>query len=164
MEDKDHDQTTETGLSDELVSEIQYVYATTGQRFLNFFIDFLLLRFGLSLLTGIGVLIIIGSINPEFVQDLIDNPRGMKTFIVEYLIGIVNFLLYYTICEKAFRGYTLGKLISGTRAIRTDGGELTLKDAFLRSLSRIVPFEALSGFSGHPWHDTWTNTMVVKAR
>jgi len=67
------------------------------------------------------------------------------------------------VCEKAFKGRTLGKVISGTRAIRNDGGELTLKDALLRSLSRLVPFEVFSGF-GTPWHDSWTNTQVIKAR
>ena len=43
-------------------------------------------------------------------------------------------------------------------------GELTFKDALLRSLSRCVPFEVLSGFSTLTWHDSWTGTMVVKAR
>ena len=164
MEETNYNQPADSGLSAELISDFQYEYASTGQRFLNFFIDFLLLRFGLSLLTGIGVLIILGLIAPEFMQGLIDNPRSFGTFLVEYLIITINTLLYYTICEKAFRGYTLGKLITGTRAIRIDGGELTFKDAFLRSLSRVVPFEVLSGFGGHPWHDTWTNTMVIKTR
>ncbi len=63
-----------------------------------------------------------------------------------YILVLLNYLLYYTVCEKAFKGYTLGKLVSGTRAIRDDGGELTLKDAFLRSASRLVPLEFLSGF------------------
>jgi uncharacterized RDD family membrane protein YckC len=41
------------------------------------------------------------------------------------MIIIVNYLVYYTLCEKLFRGQTLGKLITGTRAIRTDGEKLT---------------------------------------
>ena len=81
-----------------------------------------------------------------------------------YIVGIFNYIIYYTICEKAFRGYTLGKLLSGTRAIRNDGAELTFKDAILRSLSRIVPFEVLSALAGRPWHDSWTDTTVVKTR
>jgi len=27
-----------------------------------------------------------------------------------------------------------------------------------------VPLEALSAFGGHPWHDRWTKTRVVKTR
>jgi hypothetical protein len=40
---------------------------------------------------------------------------------------------------------------------------LTFKDALLRSLCRLIPFEVFSGF-GVPWHDSLTNTMVVKKR
>jgi hypothetical protein len=59
----------------------------------------------------------------------------------------------------------LGKLITGTRAIREDGVELNFKDAFLRSLSRLVPFEPFSIWSGNGiWHDSWTKTMVIKSR
>jgi uncharacterized RDD family membrane protein YckC len=65
--------------------------------------------------------------------------------------------------KKLFRGQTLGKLFTGTRAIRTDGEELTFKDALLRSLCRLIPFEVFSGF-GVPWHDSLTITMVVKKR
>jgi uncharacterized RDD family membrane protein YckC len=90
--------------------------------------------------------------------------QTFETYFVSYLIAVFHYLFYYTICEKAFKGYTLGKLLSGTRAVRMDGQELTLKDAFLRSLSRMVPFEVFSGFGEQPWHDTWTKTAVIKAR
>jgi uncharacterized RDD family membrane protein YckC len=63
-----------------------------------------------------------------------------------------------------FRGYTLGKFITGTRAIRDDDDELTFKDALLRSLCRIVPLEVFSALAGFPWHDRWTKTKVVKTR
>ncbi len=49
----------------------------------------------------------------------------------------------YTLLEGAAKGKTLGKLITGTRALKIDGSNLTWKDAFLRSLCRIVPFEAI---------------------
>ncbi|ODT91451.1 MAG: hypothetical protein ABS85_12565 [Sphingobacteriales bacterium SCN 48-20] len=85
--------------------------------------------------------------------------------LFSYEIVLISYLLYYSICEKVFKGYTLGKLLSGTRAIRADGGELTFKDAFLRSLSRLVPFEQFSIWSGNGlWHDSWTKTRVIKAR
>ncbi|MBK6634385.1 MAG: hypothetical protein IPG38_08770 [Chitinophagaceae bacterium] len=55
-------------------------------------------------------------------------------------------------------------MVTGTRAIRQDGNELTFKDALLRSLCRLVPFEVFSGFNILTWHDSWTETMVIKAR
>jgi uncharacterized RDD family membrane protein YckC len=66
--------------------------------------------------------------------------------------------------EGSAKGKTLGKLITGTRALKMDGGNLTWKVAFMRSLCRIVPFEAFSAFGGNPWHDRWTDTIVVKER
>lgn len=142
---------------------VQYKTAATGQRFVNWLIDNLLMRFGLSYATGIVVGFIIANLFPGYAQKIVNDQTTTDILLLSYAIGFFNYLLYYTICEKAFRGYTLGKLITGTRAIREDGGELTFKDALLRSLSRLVPFEALSGF-GRPWHDSWTKTQVVQVR
>ena len=150
--------------ADTLNLEITYEYASTGQRFLNYLIDNLLMQFGLGFLTGMAVGVVLALVAPEYLQRVAYDESTFDYFFLNYLIAIVNYLLYYTICEKAFKGYTLGKLVTGTRAIRIDGGELTFKDAVLRSLSRLVPFEAFSAFGGHPWHDTWTNTMVIKSR
>jgi uncharacterized RDD family membrane protein YckC len=143
---------------------IQHEPATTTQRFLNWLIDNLLMRFGLSYVTGTAVGYMIGNLFPEYAVRIVYDKNTWDLLLLAYAIGIFNYLIYYTICEKAFRGYTLGKLITGTRAIRDDGGELTFKDAFLRSLSRLVPFEAFSGFSYKPWHDAWTKTTVIKSR
>ena len=163
MEEANYKQETESVLSGELFSAIQFVPATRAQRSLNFFIDNLLMRFGLSFLTGAGVGVLLALLFPEYMLRLSESPESFDLLLFAYLIWIVNTLLYYTICEKGFKGYTLGKLITGTRAVRNDSNELTFKDALLRSLCRLVPFEWLSGF-GYPWHDSWTKTMVIKSR
>jgi uncharacterized RDD family membrane protein YckC len=68
---------------------------------------------------------------------------------------------YYSFLEIVFSGRTVGKFCTRTRAIRVDGQPFRAKDAIFRSLVRLVPFEAFSGF-GVPWHDRWTDTTVVK--
>lgn len=141
----------------------QYQEATKGQRFLNYLIDNLLMQYGLSYVTGTIVGYLLALAAPGFAQNISLDPEGAGIILLGVIIAYFNYIIYYTFCEKIFRGYTLGKLITGTRAIRNDGQELTFKDALLRSLSRIVPFEALSGF-GYPWHDQWTKTMVIKTR
>jgi uncharacterized RDD family membrane protein YckC len=153
----------QTGLAEELESFVQHQPATTGQRFLNWLIDILLMRFGLDHITGYVVGYLLGTLAPDYTRQLIDSENNFDLFVISYLVLIFDYLFYYTICEKAFKGYTLGKLITGSRALRQDGKELTFKDALLRSLSRMVPLEPFSGF-GTPWHDSWTNTMVVKSR
>jgi uncharacterized RDD family membrane protein YckC len=146
---------------------VEHTMATQGQRFLNWLIDNLFMRFALSLATGYLLGYILMALAPEFLTKVayeIDGEKTWRFWLLSFLLGYFNYIVYYTICEKGFKGYTLGKLITGTRAIRMDGQELTLKDAFLRSLSRMVPFEAFSGFSEQPWHDKWTKTTVIKAR
>ena len=142
-----------------------YEQASTGQRFLNYLIDGVLMQYGLSFITGIIIAEIVNAISPETAYKWFVERSDSSDFIISfYLVAIVNFLIYYTICEKAFKGKTLGKLITGTKAIRDDGKELSFRNAFLRSLSRIVPFEPFSAFGGYPWHDSWTGTMVIKTR
>lgn len=144
----------------------QYQYGTQGQRFVNWLIDNLLMRYGLSYLTGMAVGSILALVAPDFLERIAFSEGSMSggLILLSLLVGYLNYILYYTLCEKLFRGYTLGKIISGTRAIRQDGQELTFKDALLRSLSRCVPFEVFSGFNALTWHDSWTDTMVIKSR
>jgi len=164
MEEANYTHPVENELSDQLISEVQLVPATTGQRFLNYLIDNLLLQYGLSLLTGMAIGTLLAVFFPDYMLELSQSDDSFALLPFAYLLVIVNYLVYYTICEKAFKGYTLGKLITGTRATREDGNELTFKDALLRSLSRLVPFEVFSAFGGYPWHDSWTKTRVIKSR
>jgi len=151
-------------LSDELNSYIKYTEASLGQRLLNFVVDNLLMRYGLSYLTGSIIGYMMVTLAPEFTFNLFNDESSLGFILLAYIFSVVNYLIYYTFCEKVFRGYTLGKLISGTRAVRQDGEELTFKDAILRSLVRLIPFEPFSALGRKPWHDTWTKTMVVKSR
>ncbi len=162
MQPEQHEQQQDF-LDHENEAFFQHTYATQGQRFVNWLVDNLLMRFGLSYLTGYLIALLLLEIAPDLLYEIAYGDRASE-FLVAYIVGIFNYLLYYTLCEKLFKGYTLGKLISGTRAIRQDGGELTFKDAFLRSLCRLVPFEVFSGFNELTWHDQWTKTMVVKVR
>ena len=154
----------ESGLADELNQYIQYTQASQGQRFLNWLIDNLLMRFGLSQVTGYAAGYLLGILFPEYMMRIIYEQTTFDLLVIGYSLAFINYLVYYTFCEKVFKGYTLGKLITGTRAIRDDGQELTFKDAILRTLSRLVPFEPFSAFGDRPWHDSWTKTSVVKSR
>jgi uncharacterized RDD family membrane protein YckC len=145
-------------------NHFQYTEASQGSRFLNFLIDNLFMRFALSYATGYAFGYLLLAIAPDFLMELAYNERGWQYYLSALLLGYFNYIIYYTICEAAFKGYTLGKLITGTKAIRDTGEPLTFKDALLRSLSRIVPFEVFSGLGHRPWHDTWTKTTVVKSR
>jgi uncharacterized RDD family membrane protein YckC len=142
----------------------RYEYASTGQRFLNWLIDNIVMRLGLGWLTGYCVGYFLGNFFPDFYLKMVYN-KGVEYYLTIYMVAFLNYIIYYIFCEKTFKGYTLGKLITGTRALREDGAELSLRDTFLRTVSRLVPFEAFSIWIGNGlWHDTWTKTMVIKTR
>lgn len=164
MEQYPHSGTSQQDIFD---SYIEYTPAGRGSRFLNFLIDNLFMRFALSYVTGYIVGYILLYTAPDFLVALAieeESGHGWRYYLTLFLLSYFNYLVYYTFCEFGFKGYTLGKLITGTKAIREDGNPLTFKDALLRSLTRIVPFEAFSALGGSPWHDTWTKTVVIKAR
>ena len=139
----------QTHILSDIEQEINYEYATTGQRFANFIIDSIVVGFVLGFL----IVLIMG-------VDSQGSYTGSK--ILDTLFNWAILVLYYTIIEGLTKGRSLGKMVTRTRVIKEDGTELTFNDALLRSLSRIVPFEPFSTFSGHPWHDKWTKTRVVK--
>ena len=150
-------------ITDDIHPYFQYSHATQGQRFLNFFIDNIVMRLTLTYGTGFVIGKILMVLSPELMFRIINEDGKIGLYILAYLIVIVNYLVYYTLFEKLFRGQTIGKFFTRTKAIRNDGEELAFKDALLRSLCRLIPFEVLSGFSV-PWHDSFTNTMVVRTR
>jgi len=159
-----HSTEAESIFSEEMHNLVQYQQATKAQRAVNLIVDNILMNWGLGYITGTAVGYLLGILFPEYMLSILEKENSIDLLMIGYLVAIFNYLIYYTICEKAFRGYTFGKLLTGTRAIRRDGGELTIRDAFLRSLSRLVPFEPFSGFGESPWHDEWTKTTVIKAR
>lgn len=119
----------------------------TAIRFADYTIDFIIFYFILLI-----IIELMSHDSPGIAQG-----HGFLT-----IIGYIVYLFYYTILEGVTGGRTPGKMITGCRAIKNDGSNLTWNEAFLRSLGRIVPFEAFSAFGGNPWHDLWTHTKVVK--
>lgn len=81
------------------------------------------------------------------------------------LITISIQLTYYAFMEYKL-GKTVGKFITGTKVLYANGDSINFKNAILRSLSRIVPFEAFSLLGTPPrgWHDYWTDTCVVNEK
>jgi uncharacterized RDD family membrane protein YckC len=79
------------------------------------------------------------------------------------ILALFLMLGYYVFFALAFQA-TLGKFVTGTRVVSLGGGKPTFMQILGRTLSRFVPFEPFSFFSGkYPvgWHDRWSNTRVV---
>lgn len=89
-------------------------------------------------------------------------------FVRDYGIGVLGMLLYYVPMEGLF-GFTIGKLVTGTRVVDEQGGRPTWRQVLIRTAMRFVPFEPLSAFGEkgsepRPWHDTVAKTRVVRRR
>ncbi len=70
--------------------------------------------------------------------------------------------IYYFLFEIIF-GVTLGKMITKTKVTDVFGNRPTFFSIFIRSLARLIPFEALSFLSskGRGWHDFFSGTYVI---
>jgi uncharacterized RDD family membrane protein YckC len=132
------------------------VQAGTGKRFANYIIDvivFYIVVFFLSMVVAI--------IDPALLSWMEGTDAG--TNLLSSLISLLLYGIIMGITEAVTGGRSLGKLITGTRAVNPDGSSIDLQTAFRRGLCRAVPFEAFSalGAPSYPWHDKWTNTYVI---
>jgi len=154
------DQQNDRGLLQEIEKEMYVDPVSPGVRFVNYILDQLAMLVILFVLTFIWVAVAVS--RGQKPEDLANAQRSAQGQLIPLLIGIVVTIFYYTIYEGATKGRTFGKMVTGTIVIREDGRPFTFKDAFLRSLCRLIPFEALSALGYRPWHDSFTKTAVVK--
>jgi uncharacterized RDD family membrane protein YckC len=151
----------ETTTTDSLYQEVELnlVQANAGKRFANYLID----------LVGFYILLffwgmIMGLLSPQSMEALDYADSDIGANLLDRLFTLIIFGIYIGFIEAIFKGKTLGKLVTGTKAVyEADGRDISVGTAFLRGFSRMVPFEAFSalGNPSYPWHDRWTNTVVI---
>ncbi|MDO6433103.1 RDD family protein [Flavitalea sp. BT771] len=137
--------------------EVELDPANRNLRFVNFIVDRLLFYFfsrAFNILWG------------KFLRiALYETETDRYTALtINLLYALFLYAFFMGLTEGLFRGKTLGKVFTGTRAVNPDGSPISMKTAFLRGLSRVVPFEPFSAFGGdwpRPWHDKWTDTYVI---
>jgi uncharacterized RDD family membrane protein YckC len=131
--------------------EDQLYLATKGQRFGNYIID-VIVFYALCLF----FVFIIG-------PSTFDGFDGPGAELASRLISMLLFALMSGLFETIFKGKTIGKFFTGTRAVYTDGTQISAQTAFLRGFSKAVPFCAFSALGDpcHPWQDRWTDTYVI---
>ena len=76
-------------------------------------------------------------------------------------MGMVFTFIYYFLTESYLNGRSIGKMITGTRVISTDGTKPSTKQILNRCLYRIIPFESFTFFGTDGWHDSLTDTRVI---
>lgn len=133
------------------------VFASKGKRFSTYLIDFVAVYI-ISFLIGIIATILYIAFKWDTLLIWIANMDLFRRLLFGALINIFYFGL-----SETFSGRTLGKLICGTKVIMEDGSRPSTTVIFMRTLCRLIPFEAFTflGETGRGWHDTLSDTYVV---
>lgn len=143
------------GFSDTTLYE-DHPIATRGKRFANYLIDY-----AAYLLLGVIIIFALEFTFPSVLDTALFQEENRGT---DWLLGALLMLLYYPLMEGLTSGRSLGKLITKTRAVKRDGNLVSFEDCMIRTICRLVPFEALSFLGSEPvtgWHDKWSKTIVV---
>lgn len=135
----------------------QEMLASKGTRFINHLID-IAPQYGISYGIAYGS-IYLGEYTGYY--GLYDFTIGLS-FIEELMFNYSLLIAYYVIFESlTFK--TLGKYVTNTKVVMHNGEEPKLQEIFIRTLCRLIPFDAFSflGTKGKGWHDSISKTYVV---
>jgi uncharacterized RDD family membrane protein YckC len=155
------DQHDDDALNQELLEA-----ASKGDRFIHYIVDTIGF-YALMLVVGAGIGFLgLLSGNTAVTGYILEEESSVASTLLEYLFTIVIILVYYTGLEYFLNGKSLGKFLTRCRAVREDGGRMTLSMVFIRSLCRLIPFEQFSflGQTSVGLHDRLSKTTVVKER
>lgn len=126
-----------------------------GIRLLNFIID-----------NVIYEIVVLFAVYP-FARAVFGKSFG-ENFWLTLAFNFLVLFLYYFLFEVAFQR-TPAKFLTSTRVVLSDGSTPDAAIIARRSLIRLIPFEVISQYTGKDpnligtwWHDSWTNTRVIK--
>lgn len=111
--------------------------------------------------------LLFGDIARQLVQNsiihaLLRSLGNVNSSLPLYITVIIFRLIYYLIFEGIF-GTTPAKIITNTLLVNNEGKKANFSSIFKRTLIRFIPLESLS-FITYGWHDTWSNTNVLKLK
>lgn len=126
------------------------------RRFFNWLIDRIVIM-AIAVLLGI----VVALTGNQAAIEWLENVDRITDILVTWLLLVS----YYTLMEGLF-GFTVGKLITNTRVVDEFGRAPTVRKALLRSLCRLIPFNAFSLLMSDDetrrgWHDSIPKTYVV---
>ena len=131
-------------------------------RFINYIVDFALSIFIIWILIALYAFIKYFIYGVELEQTAYELER-LNGF-VDRVLTILMYAFIMFLTEKLTNGRSLGKLLTGTKVVKTDRSPLTTDDLLKRNFSRAVPFDAISFWGNNGWHDSWSDTRVVRIK
>lgn len=147
---------------DVIITENKTIVTDTGkwQRFFHWVVDLAVMS-----LVVIPVIISLGYWLAD--SGILDGNETLQKFFRGrwslYTIIFIFILIYYPISEILF-GSSPGKFLTESRVVNSKAESPNSSTIFLRTLCRNIPFDALSFFSKRGWHDSLSETYVVKEK
>jgi len=134
--------------------------ASKSKRFANYVIDRIVF-YGIIIVLGILAVLIASLLGSESVLNFLDSLENVNS-LVDRLITTIIFIILYMIIEGLTQR-TVGKLITRTKVVMENGEKPPFETIVVRSLCRMIPFNAFSFLGSIPrgWHDTISKTFVV---
>lgn len=145
-----------------LLRVVEYNKTNLWVRFAHLIIDRIVV-FSLFAAFGVFSSLTYQLLGIEYFIEIAEKLASVNKF-TDIIITTLVYLLYLTLMEYFTKGRTVGKYITGSKVISTDGTEPKFQDYVIRNLSRIVPFDALSFFGENGWHDSWSDTRVINIK
>jgi uncharacterized RDD family membrane protein YckC len=96
---------------------------------------------------------------------LVFGERGIVALerMPDIVLGAVLMLGYYAFFEGVW-ARTPGKWIFDAVVVNEPGGKPPFAQVIKRTFSRFIPFEPFSFFGERGWHDSFSDTLVVRKR
>ena len=89
--------------------------------------------------------------------------NGWYSILDRLISWLILYPGYYILFESTMQS-TPGKIILGRVVVDEYGEKPSFSTIFKRSYARVVPFEAFSCLSNLGWHDTWSDTFVIRKK
>ncbi len=137
--------------------------ANKSKRFANYIIDRILFN-SIFLVFGFIASLLSELLANEQIILFLDGLDKINP-ILDFLITTITFTAFYTILESLSQK-TIGKLVTNTKVVLENGEKPPLHVIIIRSLCRLIPFDAFSFLGDIPkgWHDTMSKTFVVDVK
>lgn len=128
--------------------------AGQGKRFANHLLDMVFIYI-FTIIVSFTLAFVLTLLVPSSIS-LWDEDNKVFSYVMAYSLVLIYYILF-----EATTGRTMGKLITRTRVIDQYGRKPNFKTVIIRSLCRLIPFEAFSFLGDSGWHDRFSKTFVV---
>lgn len=114
-----------------------------------------------ALILAVPIVIILMTLGMDVKN--IGEGSGWYNILDRLISWLILYPGYYILFESTMQS-TPGKIILGRVVVDEYGEKPSFSKIVKRSYSRVVPFEAFSCLSNLGWHDTWSDTFVIRKK